>query len=98
MKQGYYEYGATLFVMYMICVSLCFLGNGAVIHQALRSMESKSNTHSTQTTYKKYVSVPRREIFKDFNHFSYKLCHFIQQISLRSGDGLCEIYEINNGW
>ena len=50
MKQNYYEYGGTLFVTHMMCVSLCFPENGAVIHQALRSMESKSTTHSTQTT------------------------------------------------
>ena len=41
MRQGDYEYGATLFVTYMICVSLCFPGNSAMIQQALPSMESK---------------------------------------------------------
>ena len=60
MRQGYHEYGATLFVIYMICLSLCFPGNGAVIHEVLRSMESKSTTHSTQTTLKHMCEFTRK--------------------------------------
>ena len=97
MRQGYYKYGAILFVTYMICVSLCFPGNGTVIHQALRSMESKWTTHSAQTTLQICVSVPRREIFEDPDYFSYQSCYFIHPILCRSGDGLYEVYDINNG-
>ena len=49
-RQGHYEYGATLFDTYMICASLCFLDQSAMIHQALQLMESKSTMHRTQNT------------------------------------------------
>ena len=47
--------------------------------------------------YKICVSVPRREIFEDLDHFSYQRCYYIQPILFRSGDGLCEVYDIDNG-
>ena len=50
MRQGHYEYGATLFLTYMICVSFCFPGHSAIIHQALCLVGTKSTTHKTQTT------------------------------------------------
>ena len=48
------QHCSRLFVTYGIvgydsCAFLSFLGNGSAIHQALRSMESKSTTHSKQT-------------------------------------------------
>ena len=96
-KQGYYEYGVTLLVTYMICASLSFLGNGTVIHQALWSMESKSTTHSTQTTLHNLCECTKKKISADFIYFSYRCCHFFQPILFRSIDDLCEIYDINYG-
>ena len=69
-RQGHYEYGATLFVTFMICVYLCFPVHSTIINQWLWSMESKSTTHKTQTTLKKICKCNRRRIIYIFISFS----------------------------